>query len=1470
MVSITVDGKVFNRFAAPSRYELSRLGPNGHNQNRIVENGVIIESASNTPTWNSNALAAFSSPNMNFIFESDGNGRNICSDFDQALTTDAQVQSIFYDNLQVVNQDGIIAISTRNANSCIYIEVLGAETFGGPEIVLSRFFARPGPSIVGPVFGQPAVGADYWRSGRVNANNGNIGIALFRLNEVAPLGSYITGIRYIGANVNHGDGKVFLIRSESADLSVVKTVNNLTPDYGDEIDFSIKAINNGLLNANGIQVTDLLPSGFNFISASTSRGTYNNTTGIWNIGSLNYGDVETLVIRARVNTTGDYTNLAQISSGPNDPNLENNISKVKVRPRNIVVANNLTVSTVANNPDAGNALDNDLFNGNPILPREVNIRSVSPSNPLVTIDVDNGTITVGNVPSGLYTIIYTICEAETDPENTNCSTATVTVLVSNELVASDDSLISSANNNNIGNIFEDNGNGPDVLNGETVTILNVSIRNVIASNPLVTVDVATGNIMVGDVPVGTYQIEYTICETGTDPAESNCSTATVTVEVRNLIVANDDLVTTSANNPNAGNVLEDNGNGADTFNGTELTAGQVSISVVSTSNPLVTLDTATGNISVGNVVSGSYTIDYTICETGTNPAGSNCSTATVTVEVRNLIVANDDLVTTSANNPNAGNVLEDNGNGADTFNGTELTAGQVSVSVVSTSNPLVTLDTATGNISVGNVVSGSYTIDYTICETGTNPAGSNCSTATVTVEVRNLIVANDDLLTTAANNPNAGNVLEDNGNGADTFNGKELTASQVSVLVVSTSNPLVTLDTATGNISVGNVGSGSYTIDYTICETGTNPAGSNCSTATVTVEVHNLIVANDDLVTTAANNPNAGNVLKGNGNGADTFNGTELTDGQVSVSVVSTSNPLVTLDTATGNISVGNVVSGSYTIDYTICETGTDPAESNCSTATVTVEVRNLIVANDDLVTTAANNPNAGNVLEDNGNGADTFNGKGLTAGQVSISVVSTSHPLVTLDTATGNIVVGEVGGGTFEVAYSICEIGSNPVNCKSAVVTVIVEIEDIKIEANDDIVQDVRGKSGAVNIINILDNDLLNGEAINLSDVIISVSGNQVLNPIPFTNSNSLPESNVVLNPDGSVNVAADTEPDTYVLDYSICSSSDPSICDTATIRVIVQVSSIIANDDNYGPLNGILGATFGNVIENDSINGIPVNLSDVILSWLSGSPELTLNEDGSITLASNTPSGEYILLYNLCEARDPNNCVTAIVKVVVIGEVDLSIEKTSNGIEVWGSEVFEYLITVSNIGLADATNVTIEDLLPEGIDFESQEVKSSISSLEINFEQQGNKLIWTLPVLPVNVNVDIRLNVLAQNIEGTKPFVVINNATVKGEELETNLNNNSATDINAINPFFIPNVFTPNGNGVNDTFEIVGINKFVKNDLVIFNRFGDEIFHAENYRNNWDASGLVAGTYFYVLRGVDRFGVNQEFKGWIQVVKK
>jgi uncharacterized repeat protein (TIGR01451 family)/gliding motility-associated-like protein len=1465
LISITVDEKVYDHFSFPGRYELTRLGPSGHNQNRIKENGVSLETDSSSPTWNTSALAAFSSPNFNFKFDSDGNGRNICSDFDAASTTDAQIQTIFYDDLQIVNQDAIIGISTRSANSCIYIEIIGSQSLGGPETVLGSFFARPGPPIAGPVFGPPAVGADYWRSGRVNSNNGNIGIALFRLDQVAPLGSYVTGIRYIGASVNHGDGKVFLIRTSSVDLSVTKEVNNPVPDFGETITFTITAINNGPLNASNVQVKDLLPSGFSFASLTASKGSYNIGTGIWAIGTLSYGEIATLQIGVTVKTSGNYINTAEISPLAGDPNPDNNISSVKAAPVNAIVANDLLINSTANIPIAGNALENDRINNLPITIEDVNITSVVPSNPLVSIDTETGDIFVGGVPSGTYTITYTICEVGTDPADTNCSTATVTVQVQNLIVANDDVIMSAPNNANAGNVLGDNGNGADLLNGEPTTIDLVNITAVVPSNPLVSIDVDSGNITVGDVPVGFYQIEYSICEAGTDPAGTICSTATVTVQVQNLIVAKDDEIISVAKNPNAGNIFEDNGSGADTFNGVPLTPDQVNITSVDTSDPLVTIDPETGNIIVGEVSSGTYVIEYRICEAGTDPADSNCSMAIVTVQILNPIVANDDTVNSTSDNPSAGNVLDDNGNGADLLNGEAASISDVNIALINTSDPLVTIDQETGNIVVGEVSSGTYIIDYSICEAGTDPEGSNCSTATVTLQVQNLIVANDDTVNSTAGNPNAGNILEDNGSGEDLLNGKAVSIDQVNIAIINGSDPSVTIDPETGNIVVGEVSSGIYTFAYSICEAGTDPEGSICSTATVTVQVQNLIEANEDRVSSTAGNPNAGNIFEDNGSGEDFLNGKAVNIDQVNLAIIIASDPSVTIDPETGNIVVGEVSSGTYTIDYSICEAGTDPADANCSTSTVTVQVLNIIVAKDGTVISSANNSNAGNIFEDNGSGKDTFNGSPLTHDQVNIISIETSSPLITIGPVTGNIAVGEIESGTYTIAYSICEKGSDPANCDSALITLIVDTELETIVANNDNVSSVQGANGENNLINVLDNDRINGVPLNLSQVVLIVNGDKVVEPVPFLNEANNSQPKIVLNPNGSVDVAPNTADGTYVLVYSICSASNPENCDSATVTIIVKSTTIVANDDNYGPFNGKEGKTFGNVLENDFIDGLPVDPADVILTFQSSNEELTLNEDGSITLAPNTPSGEYMLIYSICSISDPTNCDFAFVTVIVEGEMDIAIEKTSNGVEIWGDDSFDYFIRVTNTGTENLPDLLIEDFLPDGLSFESQELNFTIPDLQATFNQEGSRLRWTLPLLPVGAGIEIRLSVLAANLMDASPKVIINNITVVSGELT-----DSATDTNSINPFFIPNVITPNGNGSNDTFEIVGINKFAKNDIVIFNRYGDHVFEADNYANDWDASGHVAGTYFYIFRGEDRQGRKQEFKGWLQVIKK
>jgi gliding motility-associated-like protein len=69
----------------------------------------------------------------------------------------------------------------------------------------------------------------------------------------------------------------------------------------------------------------------------------------------------------------------------------------------------------------------------------------------------------------------------------------------------------------------------------------------------------------------------------------------------------------------------------------------------------------------------------------------------------------------------------------------------------------------------------------------------------------------------------------------------------------------------------------------------------------------------------------------------------------------------------------------------------------------------------------------------------------------------------------------------------------------------------------------------------------------------------------------------------------------------------------------------------------------------------------------------------------------------------------------------------------------------------------------------------------------------------------------------------------------------------------FIVPNVFTPNNDAKNDTFEINGLEKYPNSSLVVFNRDGLKVFESDNYKNDWSADGLPSGTYFLILRRND-----------------
>jgi gliding motility-associated-like protein len=90
------------------------------------------------------------------------------------------------------------------------------------------------------------------------------------------------------------------------------------------------------------------------------------------------------------------------------------------------------------------------------------------------------------------------------------------------------------------------------------------------------------------------------------------------------------------------------------------------------------------------------------------------------------------------------------------------------------------------------------------------------------------------------------------------------------------------------------------------------------------------------------------------------------------------------------------------------------------------------------------------------------------------------------------------------------------------------------------------------------------------------------------------------------------------------------------------------------------------------------------------------------------------------------------------------------------------------------------------------------------------------------------------------------------------------------SVNSVAIVNTFTPNGDGVNDTWEIKNIHDYPNSTVEILNRNGSRVFYSINYPIAWDGKynggDLPAGTYYYVIR-LDN--TSKPLSGWVTILR-
>lgn len=502
----------------------------------------------------------------------------------------------------------------------------------------------------------------------------------------------------------------------------------------------------------------------------------------------------------------------------------------------------------------------------------------------------------------------------------------------------------------------------------------------------------------------------------------------------------------------------------------------------------------------------------------------------------------------------------------------------------------------------------------------------------------------------------------------------------------------------------------------------------------------------------------------------------------------------------------GTNVCGFDSIKYRLTDNNSEL--SNIATVYIEITCFNIApIAKDDQLT----------IDEDELDSIDIFDNDKYTDGPgIEFNIVTTSKH--------GNASISSEGilryvssknyHGLDTVYYSFCDLDPSGSLCDTAMVSITVNpIDDPPIALNDS--------------FKIYINKNISAN-ISLNDT--SIDGTS-LNYRLITQAN---KGTLSLNNQGLVNYQASSIIGLDSAKVEVCNLVSISLCDTSWIYITILPvfeKPIAKNDTLRIPKNSSKSM---NILRNDILPN-PINTSNVFFNQIPNTG--TFNYTDSIisyTPLSNftgTFTVKYYIKDNLDSISNTGNIIIMINEPPISSDICLLKTVVNQSLL-----INPFQNAINGTALINFNNIIISDIPKNGI------------------LESYNKISRSIKYIP-NENF--------VGLDSIK-FRLIDNDNFESEEIKICIE-----ILNEI-PVKTNGTISPNGDGINEHLTFEFIDDYPDNEVIIFDRYWNEVFRTKNYSstNFWDALNVATGTYYYIVN-INVSESKKTLKGFITVLK-